>query len=552
MKIFADNFGSSDNFAIPMIEAVKSMNDGDTLVLSNKEYHFYKDYCQSRVIHMTNTDSFKNPNKYFAVLFDGLNNITIEGNGAKLCIHGDICSLAVINCNNVVLKDFTINYPSPNNAELKVKSKKGRKVLFEIPQTTLWYLDGKNVTFFEQSPFTKQNYWQFANDENSYCGVCHSGDDVYRTNHFAGVFSMIKSAKRVSMTELEIVYRIKRKFKVGDVYTFSQNKNRNTCGVFVNESCNVASHNITVNYLSGFGWLSQMCENVSFDNVTFKPDDNHSVSSFADLIHICGCKGDVKISDCYFAHPHDDAINIHGSFLRFKEKKDNNTAVFEFVHNQQGGYRAFNQGDIVKFYYRNNLQELEGEYTVKDAVDDIESKTVLVEFEEPLPSNIDCKYLKQNNVVAENVTYCPNVKICNCNFNAIPTRGILCTTSGKVRIHNNKFTNTAMANIFISNDAADWYESGPVRDVEIYSNHFYLEPSKQMEHLNSPAILVYPITLGRKISKPIHKNITIHSNYFKIGRDRAIRAVGVENIDVYGNIFEPRGKVKLTHCKKVK
>jgi hypothetical protein len=114
------------------------------------------------------------------------------------------------------------------------------------------------------------------------------------------------------------------------------------------------------------------------------------------------------------------------------------------------------------------------------------------------------------------------------------------------------FTHTAMANIFISNDASDWYESGPVRDVEIYSNHFYLGASKQKEHLNSPAILVYPITLGRKISKPIHKNITIYSNYFKIGRDKAIKAVGVENIDVYGNIFEPRGKVKLSHCKKVK
>lgn len=552
MKLFADEFGSAENFAMPMTEAVKAMHSGDTLVFSNKEYHFYKDFCQSRVIHMTNTDSYKNPQKYFAMLFEGLDNITIDGGGATFCIHGDMCSLAVLNCSNVKLKNFTINYPSPSNVELTVKSKKGRKVLYEIPEKTLWYLEGKDVVFFEQSPFTKKNYWQFRNDENSHNGVCHSGDDVFRTLHFKGVFSKVKSAQRKSMTELEVKYKMKRKFIVGDTYTFSQNKNRNTCGVFVNESSDISAENITVNYLAGFGWLSQMCENVSFNHVTFKPDDKHHVSSFADLIHICGCKGDVNITDCYFCHPHDDAINIHGAFLRFKEKKDNNTAVFEFVHKQQGGYRAFNDGDKVKFYYRKNLQELDGEYTVASAVDDIDSKTVTVKFNEPLPGEIENKFLGNSNVVAENITYCPNVEISDCEFNAIPTRGILCTTAGKVRIHNNKFNHTAMAHIFISNDAADWYESGPVRDVEIYSNYFYLTPSKQYEQLNAPGVLVYPITSSRKVTKPIHRNIRIHSNYFQVGRDKPIKAIGVKDIDIYGNVFEGSSHVKLRHCTKVK
>ncbi|MFR5876723.1 MAG: hypothetical protein ACLUFN_09570 [Eubacterium sp.] len=552
MKIFADEFGSSDNFSIPMIEAVKSLNSGDTLVFSDREYHFYRDFSQSKVIHMTNTDSFKNPQKFFAMLFENLDNITIEGNGATFCIHGDMCSMAILNCNNFKLRDFTINYPSPSNVELTVKAKKGKKVLFEIPEKTLWYLDGKDVVFFEQSPFTKKNYWQFKNDENSHNGVLHSGNDVFRTLHFKGPFSKVKSAERKSMTELEINYKVKRKFEVGETYTFSQNKNRNTCGLFVNESSNIDAQNITVNYLPGFGWLSQMCENVSFNNVTFKPDDKHHVSAFADLIHICGCKGDVKITNCYFSHPHDDPINIHGSFLRFKEKKDNNTAVFEFIHKQQGGYRAFNDGDKVKFYYRSNLQELDGEYTVASAVDDIDAKTVTVKFNAPLPAEIENKFMGISNIVAENITYCPNVEIADCEFTAIPTRGILCTTAGKVRIHDNKFSHTAMAHIFISNDAADWYESGPVRDVEIYSNYFYLTASKQYEQLNAPGVLIYPITSSRRVTKPIHQNIRIHSNYFQVGRDKPIKAIGVKDIDIYGNVYEGSSHVKLRHCTKAK
>ncbi|MFQ8958412.1 MAG: hypothetical protein ACLR6O_06080 [Eubacterium sp.] len=58
------------------------------------------------------------------------------------------------------------------------------------------------------------------------------------------------------------------------------------------------------------------------------------------MIHICGCKGYVNIIDSYFEHPHDDAINVL-AFLRLKKIIDTNAAELEFVHHQQGGYKAF-------------------------------------------------------------------------------------------------------------------------------------------------------------------------------------------------------------------
>lgn len=552
MRIMADKYGQDSNFAIPLIELQKDLNNGDTVVFEPKEYHFYKDYCPSKVIHMTNTDSFKNPTKFFGLLFEEKEDITIEGNGATFVIHGDICSLALLNCKNVVLKDFTIKYASPSNTELTVMAKKGKTVTYSIPESTQWYVEGKDIIFFEQSPYTKKNYWEFKNDENSWNSVCHSGDNVFRTMHFKAPFSKVKSIERKSQTEVEIKYKKRRKFAIGDTYAFSQNRNRNTCGVFVSECENVSAENITVHYLQGFGWLTQMCDTASFKNVTFKADDEHKVSAFADLIHVCGCKGDVTITECYFEQPHDDAINIHGSFLRFKEKKDNHTAVFEFVHNQQGGHKAFFPGDKARFYFRSNLQEIGDEYTVKCAEDDIDNKLCTVTFNEELPANIEAKKLGQSNVVIENITYCPNVEISGCTFNAIPTRGVLCTTAGKVRIHDNTFSHCAMAHIFISNDAADWYESGPVRDVEIYNNKFLLQPTKQYEQLNCPGVLIKPITLGRRVSKPIHKNIKIYSNYFKVGRDKPVTAIGVEGLDIYGNYYDGSSRIKKRHCKKAK
>lgn len=549
MEIIVDELCNGDNASISMQKISQNAKSGDVFVFSKKEYHFYKELSPSRVVHMTNTDSFRFPEKRFGMLFENLENIELDGNGATFVIHGDICSIGLLNCRNVKMHGFTIKYANPNNVEMRVVSVKGRKVVFEFNESALYSLNGKDFVFYDESPLDGSNserYWQFTNDNDSDCGVCHSGDSVYRTSHAVGVFHLIKSVKPLpNKRQVEITYRFKRKFVPGDCYTISPNHNRNTSGVFVNGCSDVSAENITVNYLAGFGWLSQMCNNVSFDNVTFAPEKGRTVSGFADLIHICGCKGDVKINNCFFAHPHDDAINIHASFLRFKNKVDDYTAVFEFVHRQQGGYRAFNTGDEVALYYRNNLAQLPGTYVVDSAVDDIENKTVTVKFTEKLPPEIENQYNKQNNVVAENITYSPNVEISNCRFNAIPTRGILVTARGKVRIHDNEFTNVAMANIFISNDANAWYESGPVRDVEIYNNKFIVTPNNLPKFIDCSAILVDPVTLGGKVTVAIHKNINIHSNYFDVRRDRVVTARGVENLKIGENQYKNISDVKI-------
>lgn len=49
---------------------------------------------------MTNTDSFKAPDKYFAVLIENKENITVDGCGSTLVIHGDMCAFlcAAVKC----------------------------------------------------------------------------------------------------------------------------------------------------------------------------------------------------------------------------------------------------------------------------------------------------------------------------------------------------------------------------------------------------------------------------------------------------------------------
>ncbi len=493
MILDISKYCSPKNASVGIMRAINDANDGDTIFFDVKaSYHLYKDYSQKRHYHMTNTDSFKTPEKYFAILFEDKKNIIFDGNDCELVIHGNICALSLVRCSGITLKNFTIRYNAPTNIELTVLSKKLNKVSYSVPEGTTFYTDKSHICFFEQSPFTKKNYYEITEKYRAYCTVIHNCDYVRRTN--AMPLKLACSFKKTGKNTFDALYLIPPPLKTGDTVALSENRRRDTCGIFFWESSNITSENITVNYMHGFGWLSQMCENLNFSKLNFVADNAHNVSSFADCIHICGCKGSVKINDCFFTHPHDDAINIHGAFLRLEKKLCDNAALFSFVHKQQGGYANFFNGDFVRLYNINNLKEI-GEYQIKSHSDNIDDKTVILEFEQNLP------HLKKRSAVIENTGYNPSVEISGCKFKSIPTRGILITTDKPSSIHNNVFENIIMPDIYISCDCKYWYESGPCKCLDIYENVF----SKENPVLLEP--------LCRKKPVPnIHENINIYNN----------------------------------------
>ena len=167
------------------------------------------------------------------------------------------------------------------------------------------------------------------------------------------------------------------------------------------------------------------------------------------------------------------------------------------------------------------------------AEDDIDAKTCTLTFDRPLPEDIDAKFRGQQNVVIENASYCPNVEISGCSIHGIPTRGILCTSGGHVDIHHNTFEHVFMANVFVSNDANDWYESGPVRDMQIHHNVFHLPTLRQKRFWPTlAAVLVEPITLGGKITAPVHSGIRIFENEITLTDGYALWSKGGGDIEI--------------------
>ena len=164
-------FGLPKNIDAGVTEALRQMQPGDTLHFPKGEYHFYKDYCQSLVVHTSNTDSFQRPKKTFGILLQDKKQLTLDGDGSVFVFHGNISALGVLRCRQITLRNFTIRYACPTNVELEVTAKQGHTVSYRVPENQPFYMDGGSVVFFEQSPFTKKNYWQMRNNENSSCAV---------------------------------------------------------------------------------------------------------------------------------------------------------------------------------------------------------------------------------------------------------------------------------------------------------------------------------------------------------------------------------------------
>lgn len=80
-----------------------------------------------------------------------------------------------------------------------------------------------------------------------------------------------------------------------------------------------------------------------------------TTAGYADFIQMSGCKGKIDISGCTFSNPHDDPINVHGTFNQVVEKIADNKIKVRYMHNETAGFPNFFVGDQVEFMIKGNM-----------------------------------------------------------------------------------------------------------------------------------------------------------------------------------------------------
>lgn len=591
----ADPSGKTDSTdaVIKALEKAKETEGNVTVNFPEGEYHFWKDYASKRNYHTSNTSSLSYPEKSIAILLEDVDDVTLEGNGSSLIMHGDMMAIAAVESSNVTIHDFVLDYKDPDTIDISVvgngTDESGRQYTdFYVPANYNYEINesGTGVTWQgEISPVTGAPYWE--KESADFCAylVIYKGydqtvaraSDKAASNPFSGVASIEQAGENV----LRFTYEGGRPKdqEAGNIFLLSDSATRKTTGAFFWESENVLVDNIDVHYLSGFGWLTQMCKNVEFKGVDFLPryGTGKYTTSNADQLHVAGCGGYFKVTDCNFSMSHDDPINVHGSYMRVEEVIDSRTLRVRYINGQQGGFRQFHEGDEVLFYSRTYLEPPEGEdedepYIVESSIgpgeeykgEKLDMRTEVVTFREDFSketlNDLRIQVTRNNSseqeglYVAENVTYTPAVTISGNHMKSIPTRGILCTTRQPVIIENNVFDNMAMANIYLSNDADYWYESGPIRNMIIRNNKFYIRSTGQAEWGDVSGIFVDPVTLtgvqdapASKGDIPVHRNITIEGNEFHMGNDNVVTADSVDGMKILNNkIIRDAADIQIT------
>ena len=311
----------------------------------------------------------------------------------------------------------------------------------------------------------------------------------------------------------------------GHQYHF-RNTTRDSVGVHNARSKDIVFRDCDIYALTGMGFVSQFTENIIYQRVNVAPpkDSLRTCAAWGDVFQFSNCKGDILVDSCRLSGMQDDAINCHGTHLRIIEKRGGNQVLMRFMQSQTYGFAAFAPGDEVAVISHSNLREYTDNPRRKvTAVEKQSDKDWLLTLDGPVPT------FGQDDVL-DNITWYPDLTVRNNHVSMDPVRGFLLTTRGKVIIEGNTFHRCSMSAILIEDDAEGWFESGPVRDMQIHGNTFL-----------GCGIDINPQTRSAKPEEPVHENIRITDNWFD---GAGVSAKSVKGLTVTGN-RSPGGNIPI-------
>ena len=503
------------------LEKMSAIDGEKTLIFEKGVYYIDANSCKGKMLYITNTvgdKEFKDGetphyNK-IAFNFQNIKDLTVQGNGAEFIIDGRVTNVAVENCENLTIDGISIDVKNPHLHEFTVERVKPFSVVFSLDNMSEYEKENKGFVF------TGKDYRENFYADRAFgwwTGLIKAGDinHVERTRHpFAGAFNI----REIGNRKFKLNFLSTKRFSQGDKY-YVFNTRRQYAGVFVNRSKNFTLKNFSQRFNYSLAIVCQDTENITIDSVDLSPSKSSGrlICSLADFIQICCCKGKVSVTNSYFCGACDDAINVHGIHMYIDEVKENKL-ILSFRHPQTHGFNPFHEGDEIEYVDRHTL-ECKGKAKI------LESRLI---SEHKIEMTVDSSSAAQAGMAVEDVTMCPEFYYKNNTLDRIITRNILVTTRNKVLIENNKFLNSTMACILLSDDAKSWYESGPCHDVEIKNNYFGT--------CRSHFVQVLPENAGNK--NTVHKNIKITGNTFDSQFDKGISIKCAENVVIKDNVIK--------------
>ena len=504
-------------------------------------YDIYPDKAIERELYVSNTVGADQNNKMkkIGIFLEDMDHVTVDGNNSLFMFHGKMTIFATIGCEDVEFKNFAVDFQVPTVIDMTVESVEGNTATMYIPECYNYEVAGTTIKWYSDvSPYTGQRYWSIS-DLSGY--HTQREDTVQGIKFGAGngnaALKGVASIEDLGNHRVKITYNSKAGEVQNGMCFQSRPTVRDHAGTFFWKSKDIKMTSLDIQFLHGFGMVGQHSENITMEDVDFEApkESGRTTAGYADFVQMSGCKGAININNCTFAGPHDDPINIHGTFNTVTSiSSDRRTITVQYNHHETAGFPNFFEGDEIEFMTKGNMITVENSVRTVTKVDGPDGMggnmgegsgsltTIKLTLDKAIPADVQV-----NQHVVENITYTPAVNISNCEFKEVPTRGILVTTRKPIVIENNTFDGMSMAGIYISDDAQGWYESGPVRDVTIRNNTF--------TRGNAQAIFIEPTNPTVSTEKTVHSNIKIKGNTFFTYNKRVLDAKSVDNLTFKNN-----------------
>ena len=488
-----------------LAEIRQQVKPEDKVVLKFAEgrYDFHATDAAGYELYISNHD--QDQPKKVGFYLDGWHNLTIDGGGADFVFHGRMIPFVLKHSTNCTLKNLSVDFENPQIAQVQVvKNSDTEGITFEVAPWVNYRIgqNGRFETFGEG--WTLQQGAGIAFERDSRHIVYNTSDLGINT---AGV-------RDLGGRQL-LAPNWKDKRLVPGTIVAMRGWGRPCPGIVLANNRNTTLQNVKVHYAEGMGLIAQRCTDITLEKfgVCLRgADDPRYFTTQADATHFSQCNGKITSNGGTYEGMMDDAINIHGVYLRIKERVNDRTLRCSYEHHQAYGFDWGDAGDEVTFVrsatmddpgHRNVITE------IKPADKNVIAgcKEFLITLRDALPAEITA----DEGYGIENLTWTPEVEFRRNVVRNNRARGALFSSPRRTVCTDNLFDHTSGTAILLCGDCNGWYESGACRDLVIRRNTFINALTNMFQFTNA-VISIYPEI----------PNIDNQKNYFHGGHARSI------------------------------
>jgi hypothetical protein len=254
----------------------------------------------------------------------------------------------------------------------------------------------------------------------------------------------------------------------------------------------------------------------------------------------------------------DDAINVHGTYLKIVKRLDDQTVVGRYMHPQAYGFYWGDKGDKVQFV-RSNTMEVIGDENVIAEITPYDKETIqgAKEFKITFVNPLDAAISENEGFGIENLEWCPEVYFADNVIRNNRARGTLFSTPLKTVVERNVFDHTSGTAILLCGDCNGWFETGACRDVTIRENKF-INSLTNLFQFTEAVISIYPEIPNLKDQvKYFHggegyPGVIIENNQFETFDRPIVFAKSIDGLTFRGNKVVQNEDFPAFHSNKTR